>query len=406
MRYRHHLGETYNPSFFLAALGNGGLAISFFVYLTFMVPHKGAPIVTFEHIYAQLQISTLAIQALIVLALMAVVFFAVQHFRTLIWNIVEYREFRTTPAYDNLLKGPGEVMLMAMPLTYAMTINVSFALGALFVPGLWSIVEYMFPAALLAFAGVAVYALMLFRRFFTRVAVSGGLGSSETAHFGMLVPSFAFAMIGVGFAAPAAMSTIKVVAAIAMIFAIFFITVSLFLAAAKLILGLRGIFEHGLSRAAAGSIWILIPILTVTGIGLIRLQHGLAHHFGAPSVPADYLILITVFLSVQLLIGFLGHAALERLGYFDDFIHGNEKNPATYALICPGVGLVVFGMFFLSAGLVATDLVVKFSVIYFILLTPILLLQAITIRTLFRLNGKLLAVSTSNDSGENGVSYS
>ncbi len=401
MRYRHHLGETYNPSYFLAALGNGGLAISFFVYLTFMVPHKGTPIVTFEHLLAAFQAGGPIMQALIVFAAMGVAFFAMQHFRTLIWNIVEYREFRHTPAYASLLKGPGEVMLMAMPLTYAMTINVSFALGALFVPGLWSIVEYMFPMALLAFGGVAAYALFLFRRFFTRIAVEGGLGSTETAHFGMLVPSFAFAMIGVGFAAPAAMSHIQLTAAAGMIPAIFFITAALFLAAIKLVLGLRGIFEHGLSRAAAGSIWILIPILTVTGIGLIRLQHGLAHHFGAPSAPADYLILITVFLSVQLLIGMLGHAALKRMGYFADFIHGSEKNSATYAIICPGVALVVFGMFFLSAGLVATGLVVKFSIAYFVLLAPILALQVITIRTLALLNSKLLG----RESGHGGVSH-
>ena len=390
MRYRHHLGETYNPSFFLAALGNGGLAVSFFVYLTFMVPHKGTPIVTFDHLAALLATSGPLVQGLVVAALLGVVFFAAQHFRLLIWNIAEYRQFRATPAYRKTLQSPGEVMLMAMPLTYAMSINVMFVLGALFVPGLWGFVEFLFPLALAAFGGVAVHAMFLFRRFFTRAVVTGGLGSGETAHFGMLVPSFAFAMIGVGFAAPAAMSHVKLTAAIAVILAIFFLTAALFLAAAKMVLGLRGIFEHGLSRAAAGSVWILIPILTVAGIGLIRVQHGLAHHFAEPVHPSDYMTLITVFLSVQLLIGMLGHAALKRMGYFADFIHGDEKNPATYALICPGVALVVFGMFFLSAGLVATGLVAKFSIAYFVLLVPIAVLHAITIRTLFRLNGKLL----------------
>jgi len=391
MSYRCQLGAAYNPSYFLAALGNGGLAVSFFVYLTFMVPHPDTPIVTFDHLYARFTQGAPWLQALILLDMLAIAYFAAQHIRTLVWNIAEYRTFKQTPAYAELLAGPGEVMLMALPLTYAMTVNVSFVLGAVFVPGLWTVVEYLFPMALAAFAGVALYALFLFRRYFTRIAVSGGLGGEQTAHFGMLVPSFAFAMIGVGFAAPAAMSHVKAVAAIGLVGSIFFITSALALAAAKLVLGLRGILEHGLSRHAAGSIWILIPILTVSGIALIRLNHGLDHHFGVKTEPGSYMILITVFLSLQVLFGMLGHAILKRIGYFADFIHGKEHNPATYAVICPGVALVVFGMFFISAGLVATGLVAKFSIGYFVALAPVAVLHVITIRTLLRLNAKLLA---------------
>ena len=391
MSYRHNLGESYNPAYFLAALGNGGLTVSFFVYLTFMVPHQGTPIVTFDHLAAAFVGGGLPMQAAILLAVAGIAYFAFQHIRTLIWNIGEYRGFRQTPAYDALRASPGEAMLLAMPLTYAMSVNVMFVLGAVFVPGLWGIVEWMFPFALIAFAGIGIYALSLFRRFFTRVAVEGGIGAAENAHFGLLVPSFAFSMVGVGFAASAAMSHIQATAAIGMIGAIFFITAALFLAAAFLVLGLRGIMAHGLSRAAAGSIWILIPILTVSGIALIRIHHGLAHHFASPPSPATYLILISVFLSAQLLIGMVGHAILGRMNYFADFIHGEEKSPAAYALICPGVALVVFGMFFISAGLVATGLIAKFSIAYFLLLVPIALLHVITIRTLWRLNAKLLA---------------
>ena len=35
--------QPWHPSYWLAALGAGGLSISFFMYLMWMVPHKGFP---------------------------------------------------------------------------------------------------------------------------------------------------------------------------------------------------------------------------------------------------------------------------------------------------------------------------------------------------------------------------
>ena len=46
-----------------------------------------------------------------------------------------------------------------MPLALAMSVNVGFIIGLTFVPGLWSIVEYMFPAAILAFLAIGLHRL-------------------------------------------------------------------------------------------------------------------------------------------------------------------------------------------------------------------------------------------------------
>jgi hypothetical protein len=46
--------------------------------------------------------------------------------------------------------------------------------------------------------------------------------------------------------------------------------------------------------------------------------------------------------------------------------------------------------FFLHKGLVANGIVAMWSAPYFILLVPIVLLQILTIRVLFKLNGKML----------------
>ena len=45
---------AYNPMYWLAALGAGGLTVSFFVYINFMVGHKGVPMATFDQVYPAL----------------------------------------------------------------------------------------------------------------------------------------------------------------------------------------------------------------------------------------------------------------------------------------------------------------------------------------------------------------
>ncbi len=44
--------ENWSPIYFLSALGAGGLSVSFYMYLMFLVPHKSAPLATFDYIYA------------------------------------------------------------------------------------------------------------------------------------------------------------------------------------------------------------------------------------------------------------------------------------------------------------------------------------------------------------------
>ncbi|NTU80669.1 MAG: hypothetical protein HGA45_42280, partial [Chloroflexales bacterium] len=76
---RRGLGEQYSPLYFLAALGNGGMAVAFFIWLNFLVPHPKNPIVTFDVIAAFLPTVAAPIQALILGAMAAIVFFAVRH---------------------------------------------------------------------------------------------------------------------------------------------------------------------------------------------------------------------------------------------------------------------------------------------------------------------------------------
>src|SRR5699024_5868049 len=117
-----------NPAYFLAALGNGGLATSFFMYLMFMVPHPDTPMVTFNHIIPYIVGGRPFVSVSIIVAMIGMVYFAARHFQRLFWNIKQLREFKKTEAYEALKNSNGAASLMAAPLTLAMMINVLFVI--------------------------------------------------------------------------------------------------------------------------------------------------------------------------------------------------------------------------------------------------------------------------------------
>jgi hypothetical protein len=121
------LGERYTPTYFLAALGDGGMAVTFFIWLNFLVPHPKTPIVTFDSIVALWAKSDLIGQILLLVALAGVAIFALRHLQSLIWNLQEFSRFRRSSAYVQLRETNGAVSLMALPLTLAMTINTLIA---------------------------------------------------------------------------------------------------------------------------------------------------------------------------------------------------------------------------------------------------------------------------------------
>ena len=56
---------AYGPLYFLAALGAGGLTVTFFLYLMFWVPHVGRPVPIFEDIMAAFNGGTMLTLSLI-----------------------------------------------------------------------------------------------------------------------------------------------------------------------------------------------------------------------------------------------------------------------------------------------------------------------------------------------------
>lgn len=403
MRYRSNAVDDYSPMLFLSALGAGGIAVSFFMYLTWLTPHSGTPVPTFDSLMAYWPTATPLMQAIVATATLGLAVFSLIHIRTLVWNIRQYLRWSKTPAYKKLRESNSETQLMALPLTYAMSINVAFLVGAVFVPGLWAYVEYLFPLAMVAFGIVGIYGARIFLDFYTRNVVHGHFNCAKNNSFSQMVTVFAFGMVGVGFAAPAAMSHNPVTSAIAIMLSQLFIVAAVLLGAIKLILGYRAMFEHAAERETVPTLWIMIPITTVIGLALYRINSALHHNFGVEWQAGETFTFLSVLFSVQLVFGVIGYSVMKRFDYFEHFVSGKAKSPGAFALICPGVAIFVFANFVINAGLVHLGIVPKFSIAYALLYLPLIYVQFITIRTYFRLNKKMLRAESGKPAGADGV---
>lgn len=385
--------EPYRPLYFLSALGMGGLSVSFFMYLMFLVPHPETPIPTFDHLAAVYQSGNLAASVGVTLALVAIAWFALRHLQLLAVNVRAHRAFVRSPEFAAFSQSNAEVQMMAVPLTLAMTVNVLFIVGALGVPGLWANKEMLFPFALLAFVAIGGYAFALFGRYMTRVMSQGSFNLEDTNHFSQVLPAFAFTMIGVGFSSSAAMSSTVLWSVLGMVGTFLFFTAAAAWIMVKLPVSFGAMLRKGMAREAGPTLWLGIPIFTLVGIGTIRVTSGIAHNLVHAKVPnIAWFVVFGLMVAAQLVMGLFGYAVMRRQGYFAEFVRGEGRSIASYGLICPGVALAVLSSFFLHWGLVMNGLVAKFSPLHIVLLATIFAVQAVTIGTLVRLNRKLYGV--------------
>jgi hypothetical protein len=378
--------DTWSPLYFLASLGAGGLSVTFFMYLMFWVPHKGRPVPVFEDLMAAVSGGSVWMQFTVVVAMAGIAFFAFTNVRLLLWNLSAYAAFKQTDAYTSLRNSNAESTLLAMPLAAAMTVNTLFIVGLVFVPGLWSIVEYLFPLALVAFTLLALFALRMIGAFLGRVLSQGGV-FDVTAHnsFAQLLPAFAVSMIAVGFSAPAAMSTNPTTVGVAFILSTFLGTLAVLYTLLAAATAFASMLQHGTAREAGPTLMIIVPIVTVLGIMLLRQNHGLHTTFDVHSSNGETMGLLARLLGIQIAFLGLGAVVLKAQGYFTDFVMGPKTSPGSYALVCPAVALSVMIHFFTNKGLVAAGLITKFGVAYWSVTGIALIAQAIAILLVLRL---------------------
>ena len=382
----HRPSDTYSPLYFLSALGAGGLAVTFFMWLMFWVPHPGQPVPIFEDISAAFAGGTLVMRAMIVTALAGIAGFAFLNLRSLVWNLRRFATWRQSNAYETFARSNAQSQVLALPLALAMSVNVLFILGMVFVPGLWGMVEYLFPAALLVFTFIGVLAFRMYGGFLGRVLTEGGFNCAANNNFGQILPAFAFAMVGVGLAAPAALSTVPAIAGAGLVLSTFFLVTAALIAVVSMILGFRSMMENGANPETAPTLMIAVPLITVLGILALRQDHGLHVHFGGTEVAGETLSLLTKFLSVQILFVLFGMMVLLRQGYAQRFLFGAENSAGSYALVCPGVGFAVMVHFFVNKGLVEAGLLTKFGAAYWALTLVALVAQVAMIWLVLHLN--------------------
>ena len=376
----------YSPLRFLASLGNGGIVVTFYLYLNFLIPHKNVPIIDFCSWLQLFNVSVIMIKILIILALLGVAIFSFRNLYYLFDNLKIYH----TQNYSLEQKKELAHERLVIPLCFAMMINVLFILGSLFMPGLWKIAEYIFPFALLAFIIIGLSAFKMFIGCFTDKMYKGEQNSSFN-HLSRMLPVFTFSMLAVGFGAPAAMSHCKFTAVIAAILSLFFLSISIFIGAIQLSVGFNAILNKGLEKESSTSIWIIIPILTIINITIVRLSHFLEHYLDFHASQSFYFVLITMFFSLQILLGLIGFIVMKKNGYFIDYVKGDYKSYSAYALICPGVAFFVLGMFFVHLGLIKNRILLGYSFPHVTLIVLLALVQLKTIITIFSLDRKLIS---------------
>jgi len=379
--------DSYSPLYFLASLGAGGLVVTFFMFLLFWVPHQGRPVPVFEDITTAFGTGTPVLQGAIIIAVLGIIVFTYLNLRSLIWNLTSLSAFKKTEDYEKLRTSNGETTLLAQPLALAMSVNVAFIVGLVFVPNLWSIVEYLFPMAMVAFALIGILAFRTIGDFLGRVLSSGGLFDvTANNSFAQLLPAFAIAMIGVGFAAPAAMSLNTVTVGVALVLSTFFGIAAIIYTIVAAITAFNSMLHYGTAREAGPTLMIIVPIMTVLGILFMRQDHGLHVTFGVHATAGETMVFLARLLTVQVIFLMLGLLVLRRQGYFRDFVLGSGTSPGSYALVCPAVALSVMLHFFINKGLVQAGVVDKYSAIYWGLSALALTSQAIAVALVLRLN--------------------
>ncbi|WP_137702522.1 TsoY family (seleno)protein [Marimonas lutisalis] len=379
--------DSYAPLYFLASLGAGGLSVTFFMFLFFWVPHPGQPVPIFEDVMAAFSKGVLPQQIAIAIAWIGIAVFAFLNLKYLAWNLSALSAFKKTEAYEKLRNSNAETTLLAGPLAAAMTINAMFIVGLTFVPQLWTIVEYLFPLAMVAFGLVGFWALKIIGDFLGRVLSQGGI-FDVTAHnsFAQLLPAFALSMVGVGFAAPAAMSTNTVTVGAALVISTFFAVAALIYTVVAAITAFSSMLHYGTHKEAGPTLMVIVPIVTILSILFLRQSHGLHTTFEVHGSAGETMVFLAQMIAVQVVFLLLGLTVLRRQGYFTDFVIGPKTSPGSYALVCPGVAFAVLMQFFINKGLVGAGVLTKFSTGYWALTAIALASQALMIVLVIRLN--------------------
>ncbi len=95
--------KNWSALHFLASLGAGGMVVTFFMYFLFWVPHPDKPIPVYSDWFSHIQTASSGKQGMIILGLAGILGFGWLHFKWLLLNFNQYRQFKVNGGFEKII---------------------------------------------------------------------------------------------------------------------------------------------------------------------------------------------------------------------------------------------------------------------------------------------------------------
>lgn len=341
---------------FLASLGAGGIAVSFFAIINYTVAH-GKGLIKFSQTHESITGFMSIVYSFLEFG-MAI--FSALHIVLTVIFIKKLIAWLKTDEFKNMVGDPlANSALLAPFVSIAMTMNVFLAAIRYFIPSMADNLQDLMLPGLITWAIIWI-SLLFVEIKLLKISFVNGFDISKI-HFGWLMHPFALGMVTVTGSGIAALAQDKAIADIAFFMVLITGSMGFFLFLVKLFALFKSHFaQDGLpDKRFLPSLLIVVPNITIYAITLFRIGHYLEHHQGA-HLKAFFMIVMVASFAFQTWYMLFGLTLLKD--YFRKYLN-NEFHVSQWGLVCPFVaysvlGAFVYATFFQSVILLWTTIIV------------------------------------------------
>ncbi len=328
----------FSPMMFLASLGAGGIAVSFFAIINYTVKHGGGLIKfsqTHESVTGFMKIVYGILES-------GMAIFSALHIVLTVVFIKKLIAWLETDEFKNMIGDPlANSALLAPFVSIAMTMNVFLAAVRYFIPGMADNLQSLMLPGLVTWAVIWV-SLLFVEIKLLKISFVNGFDINKI-HFGWLMHPFALGMVTVTGSGIAALAQDKAIADIAAFMVLVTGSMGFFLFLVKLFALFKSHFgQDGLpDKKFLPSLLIVVPNITIYAITLFRFGHYLEKHQGA-HLKAFFMVVMVTSFAFQTWYMLFGLALLRD--YFKRHLT-KEFHVSQWGLVCPFVAYSVLGAF-------------------------------------------------------------
>ncbi len=361
--------NVFNPMAFLASLGAGGIAVAFFAFLNYTIPH-GKGLITFAKMHATV---SGPIEILYSTFEIGMAVFIVLHLVLSAYFFIKIIPWFKTADFKEMLRNPLTNSALVTPfISLAMTMNVFIGSVRYFWPLMSDNFQAMMLPGLVAWS-IMWLALLLTEIKLLKISFINGFDINKI-HFGWLLHPFALGMMSVTGAGIAALSANKPIADTAAFMLLITMTMGLFLLLVKSVALFKGHFaKEGLpEKQFLPSLLIIVPNVTLYAITIFRMGHYLEHHYDA-HLGSFFMIIMTTAFAFEVWYMMFGLSMLK------DYVRKHLKSEfhlSQWGLICPFVALSVLGAFVYTV--FSANIVLFWFIVVIIFFTSFLFLFLLT----------------------------